>query len=189
MAFFGFPGSFAETVKGVFQAYNPRLYKLYSDVAEVILQNDESLSPPFPNSPFASTTINFGPHTVGYDHVDAQNLPFGWCVIDVFGKFDPKKGGHLVLWDLGITIEFPPGAAIFIPSALLVHSNAEIFQGEERYSMTSYSAGGLFRWVWNGCQTEEDLLEDLSAEEVVRHKAERASRWAECVDYFPLWKL
>ncbi|KAF4586922.1 hypothetical protein EYR40_010939 [Pleurotus pulmonarius] len=44
----------------------------------------------------------------------------------------------------------PPGATLLIPSALVQHSNLPIQNGERQYSMTQYSAGGLFRWVRNG---------------------------------------
>ncbi|KIY61385.1 hypothetical protein CYLTODRAFT_447726 [Cylindrobasidium torrendii FP15055 ss-10] len=42
------------------------------------------------------------------------------------------------------------GVTVFIPSALITHYNLPIAPGETRYSITQYSAGGLFRWVNNG---------------------------------------
>ncbi|KAJ7620521.1 hypothetical protein DFH06DRAFT_1010638, partial [Mycena polygramma] len=43
--------------------------------------------------------------------------------------FDPNLGGHLILWDLNLVIRFPPGSSIFIPSALLRHSNVSALHG------------------------------------------------------------
>jgi len=60
--------------------------------------------------------------------MDFGNLPYGWCAITSLGPFDPKRGGHLVLWDLQLVIEFPPGSTILIPSAVLQHSNIPIHQ-------------------------------------------------------------
>ena len=57
---------------------------------------------------------------------------------------------YLVLWDMGLVIEFPPGATILIPSATLRHSNVCLNPGDTRMSFTQYSAGGLFRWVDQG---------------------------------------
>ena len=37
----------------------------------------------------------------------SANLPFGYCVVTELGEFDARKGGHLVLWDCKMVIEFP----------------------------------------------------------------------------------
>ncbi|KIJ96780.1 hypothetical protein K443DRAFT_134056 [Laccaria amethystina LaAM-08-1] len=76
-----------------------------------------------------------------------------------------NSGGHLVLWDLGLVIEFPPGSTIFIPSASLEHSNASIQKEERRYSFTQYTAGGTFRWVGYGFQKADEYFASLSEEE------------------------
>jgi hypothetical protein len=54
---------------------------------------------------------------------------------------------------MGLIIEFPPGATILIPSALLTHSNVSVQPGDVRMSFTQYCAGGLFRRVDQGFQT------------------------------------
>lgn len=63
-----------------------------------------------------------------------------------------------------MVIEFPPGSTILVPSAAIAHSNVPIQRGEQRYSFTQYSAGGLFRWVDHGFQTEEQFRASLPAE-------------------------
>ncbi|KAJ7805222.1 hypothetical protein B0H13DRAFT_1670518, partial [Mycena leptocephala] len=65
-----------------------------------------------------------------------------------------------------------PGTTILIPSAALFHSNIPIANGERRYSFTQYTAGGIFRWIEHGFQSEESYLESLSP-------AERAGEWEE----------
>ncbi len=85
-----------------------------------------------------------------------MNLAYGWCAIQALGNFDPKKGGHIVLWELRLVVEFPPGALILIPSATITHSNTPVAEGESRSSFTQYMPGGLFRWVDYGyCLVEE----------------------------------
>ncbi|EDR02208.1 uncharacterized protein LACBIDRAFT_332549 [Laccaria bicolor S238N-H82] len=76
-----------------------------------------------------------------------------------------RLGSHLVLWDLGLVIEFPPGSTIFIPLALLDHSNASIQKEEQRYSFMQYTAGGTFQWVDYGFQKADEYLASLSEEE------------------------
>jgi hypothetical protein len=63
----------------------------------------------------------------------------------------------MVLWELGIAVEFLSGSTILIPSAAISHCNAAIQAGETRMSMTQFCAGGLFRWVQYGFSTQEDL--------------------------------
>ncbi|KAJ6485486.1 hypothetical protein DFH09DRAFT_1339760 [Mycena vulgaris] len=104
---------------------------------------------------FAACTFNFGPHTITVLHLDFANLSWGWCAITALGNLDPDLGGHLILWDLKLVIRFPPGSTILIPSAIIRHSNVPVGAGEERFSFTQYTAGGLFRWIRNGFQTDE----------------------------------
>ncbi|KAK7031925.1 hypothetical protein R3P38DRAFT_2774391 [Favolaschia claudopus] len=121
---------------------------------------------PFLNSIWSACTFNLGPRTYTLGHRDFANLAFGWCAITALGNFDYTKGGHLVLWECKLVLEFPPGSTILIPSAALFHSNTLISAGESRYSFTQYTAGGLFRWVERGFKSETDYFESLTAAEV-----------------------
>ncbi|RDB28247.1 hypothetical protein Hypma_001551 [Hypsizygus marmoreus] len=109
-------------------------------------------------------------------HTDHANLAWGWCAITALGDFDPDTGGHLILWDLGLVIQFPPGATILMPSVLLLHSNVEVKEGQTRYSFTQYSAGGLFRWVYNRFCTDKNLLEKATDQKKAKHERERSQR-------------
>ncbi|KAJ3720931.1 hypothetical protein C8R42DRAFT_696497 [Lentinula raphanica] len=165
-------------VTGVMKSWAPRLYSYYESHFEDVLQSDPRLRRIFDNSVFAAAAFNFGPKTVCFPHVDYGNLPFGWCPIWSLGTYNYHKGGHLVLWDLELVIEFPPGSLIVIPSGILRHSNTNIQRGESRYSFTQYTPGGLFRWVDYGFQTF-DLYYAARDEEVKRR------RWKMGVDLFP----
>lgn len=132
----------------------------------------------YPGSIFACASMNFGPRVRSFIHRDSLNLAFGWCAITALGDFDPTVGGHLILWDLQLAIEFPPGSTILIPSATLTHSNTAIRTHETRLSFTQYTAGGMFRWVDNGGQTEKEL------------KASDEGRYKEMLKLKPLrWKM
>lgn len=132
---------------GAFANWAPRLYGYYSKHLKSLLERDQSTSRPFKNSVWAAATFNFGPNTTCFKHTDSANLPFGWCGITALGTFDPKRGGHLVLWDARRVVEFPPGSTILVPSAAVAHSNVPIRRGERRYSFTQYTSGAIFRWV------------------------------------------
>lgn len=81
-------------------------------------------------------------------------------------------------------IEFPPGSTILIPSATVRHSNVAIQQGETRYSLTQYAAGGLFRWVEHGFRLERLRKEGQSKEQEEQDLADGARRWEEGVNMF-----
>ena len=147
----------------------------------LLLESDDKLFRPFDNSPFAAFTVNFGPATVCLPHRDTKNLAFGWCAICALGNFDYKKGGHLVLWDCKLVIEFPPGAVIFIPSAVCCHFNTVIQEGEDRFSFTTYSAGGLFRWVEHGFQLEGPYSQ---TEQSVKDARKNKTRWTRGLNLF-----
>lgn len=109
-----------------------------------------SLQRPFRNSAFSTLSFNFGPEVCTVPHQDYKNLGWGWCAVTSFGDYDYEKGGHLILWDFKIAVEFPAHSTIFIPSAILEHGNAAIQPGERRTSITQYNSAGIFRWVAYG---------------------------------------
>ena len=156
------------------------MHALYAENMSALKERHGNLEFPLPGSVFPSATYNLGPRTVTYPHLDFLNAAFGWCGITALGSFDYKWGGHLILWDLGLVIEFPPGATIFIPSAIMSHSNVSISNDERRYSVTQYAAGGLFRWVDNGFKSNRSL----SRKEVKQQKLHDFTRWEEALSLY-----
>ncbi|TFK85202.1 hypothetical protein K466DRAFT_495211 [Polyporus arcularius HHB13444] len=171
----------ANFASSALRTYVPEIYNEYARTLDEVCEEDPSLRRPFTNNVFAGVTFNLGPRVVTRRHRDHLNLPFGWCSITVLGDFDYERGGHLVLWDLGLVIEIPPGATFLIPSAILEHSNLDIAEGETRMSLTQYSAGGLFRWVRCGSRTQR-------AFEQAGHTLETGeTRWAAGIALLGKW--
>lgn len=162
----------------VLAAWHPELHSHYRQNLDALLASDPKLVRNYPHSVFACATVNFGPRTQCFKHRDCANLPFGMCAITALGSFDHTKGGHLILWELGLVIEFPAGSTILIPSAVVSHCNTVIGPTETRYSFTQYSAGSLFRWVEHGCKLDGEYLSQLTEEEIAADKERNASRWA-----------
>lgn len=133
-----------------FASYAPRLFSFCDETLTQLEGEHPPLCRPFPGSPFSSLSFNFGPSACTFPHRDYRNLSWGWCSVTSFGDYDYTKGGHLILWDFKIAVEFPPHSTIFIPSAILEHSNTAIRPGERRSSITQYNSAGLFRWVAYG---------------------------------------
>ncbi|KAF8958755.1 hypothetical protein BDZ97DRAFT_1668019, partial [Flammula alnicola] len=144
---------------GAFAFYAPKLYNVYRSYLSRLYDHSPHLRPNFPTcSIFPACTFNLGPGTITVDHTDYNNVAYGLCAITALGNFDPTLGGHMVLFDLGLVIEFPPGATILIPSSVLRHGNTPVIgEGVQRMSMTQYCSGGLFRWVDYGFQTGTTL--------------------------------
>ncbi|KZT00442.1 uncharacterized protein LAESUDRAFT_666199, partial [Laetiporus sulphureus 93-53] len=170
-----------------FKIWAPCLYDYYVDHLRPLYEKYPQLQRNFDNSVFPCATFNFGPAACTVKHRDVQNLPFGWCAITALGDFDPKLGGHFVLWDMKLVIEFPPGATILIPSAIVQHSNVVIQSGETRYSVTQYAAGGLFRWVDQGFQSMSAYLIGLTDSEQVDEKRKAEERWKDGIGLFSHW--
>lgn len=165
-----------------FKLYAPKLHEYYAETMHTLLDDNPALEPNFKNSVFGGATFNLSPQVFTHIHTDHLNLPAGWCAISAIGNFDPKEGGHLVLWDLNLMIEFPPGALVLIPSAVLRHSNTAVRPSESRSSFTQYSAGGLFRWVACGCKSQKDFLAGGGM-----YNIDGEERWLRSVGMWSLW--
>ena len=124
------PYVYQRSSPAAFQLFVPRLYKFYDSILTSVCSHNPKLKRNYDNNVFAAMTMNLGPQTVTRMHVDHLNIPFGWCVITAIGDFDHTRGGHLILWELKLVIEFPAGSPIFIPSAVISHSNVAV-QPEE----------------------------------------------------------
>ncbi|KAI0043724.1 hypothetical protein FA95DRAFT_1498129 [Auriscalpium vulgare] len=170
-----------------FYTSGPFKWKWYDEVLKDIRTETPGLTPPYPNSIFPAATFNFGPSVATAPHRDYYNVPFGWCAITALGNYDPKYGGHLILWELKLVIEFPPGSTILIPSAIITHSNTTIRPGETRRSFTQYCAGGLMRWHANGMRTGA-AFHRASPEQKAALDASVAQRTADALACFRVWE-
>jgi hypothetical protein len=140
-----------------FKLYNKQNYEYVRATIEAIrASRDEdkskphkSLRRPYDNQlgVYPSRSINLGFQSTSHPHTDEENLAQSWCSVTPVGLFNAKQGGHLVLWDLGLAIDFPAGSTALIPSALILHSNTSIQDRETRFSIVQYVGGGLFRWA------------------------------------------
>ncbi|KAG6835664.1 hypothetical protein H0H93_015972 [Arthromyces matolae] len=173
----------AHLASGLVRTWAPGLYEYMTDRLD-ILYKKHAFQQIFSGSIYPGATYNMGPQTATFLHTDAANLPFGLCTVTAFGDYDPKTSGHLILWDLGLIVEFPPGSTILLPSAIIAHGNVAVAEGEKRYSFTQWAAGGLFRWVEHKCQRDEDYFRGLDEEEYAEEKEKSRRRWKEGLDLF-----
>lgn len=163
-----------------FATYAPKIYRHCADSLQKILDKYPDCEQPLDNTVFPTVTFNLGPQTVAWGHVDSQNAAQGFCPVNSAGKYDPKKGGHMVLLDLNLIIEFPPGSTILLPSSVVRHGNTPIAPHETRYSFTMFVPGPLLRWVHHGLQPKKRL----SKKKLKELYGEGTERWMEALDMF-----
>ncbi|KAF6743218.1 hypothetical protein DFP72DRAFT_828408, partial [Ephemerocybe angulata] len=132
---------------GAFAFLNPKLFHRYSTDINTLFERQPELIRNFSNSAFPAASFNCGPTSVSFGHHDFNNLSFGLCALTPLGNFDYTRGGHLILFELKLVLEFPAGSTGLVPSSALRHGNTGIQPGEDRLSIAQYGAGGLFRWV------------------------------------------
>ncbi|KAF8328034.1 hypothetical protein F5887DRAFT_898068 [Amanita rubescens] len=169
-----------------FMAYGQRNYEYMRATVDAIKTNSPSLKRPYDShvGVYPCRSFNLGKQSVSYPHVDVLNLAQSWCSITPVGSFDPKMGGHLVLKELGLVVEFPHGSTVLIPSALITHSNTAIRSHETRYSIVQYAAGGLFRWTENGFMNDDEWEKAATVEQVECREEDKKQRWKRALAAF-----
>ncbi|KAG6379540.1 hypothetical protein JVT61DRAFT_10039 [Boletus reticuloceps] len=130
-----------------FAGYAPKLYEEYHSNLSLLFAQYPHLERIFSNSIFPTATFNCGPRVVSLDRVDNTNIPVGFCAVFACGSYDPVQGGHLILFDLGLVIQFPPGSTILVPPGTLRHGNVSTRPNETHQSFTQYFPGGLLHVV------------------------------------------
>ncbi|KAK0187164.1 hypothetical protein F5146DRAFT_1105028 [Armillaria mellea] len=114
-----------------------------SEHLEALYSKLPNLQSNFPCSVFLCTAFNFG---------------------GTLGHFDHRHGRHIILWELKLFIQFSHAATIFIPSAIITHSNIPPTEGDSRISFMQFFAGGILHWVDNGfCMEKEMAYADPTA--------------------------
>ncbi|KAK0449360.1 hypothetical protein EV421DRAFT_1889158 [Armillaria borealis] len=160
-----------------FSMWAPSLFCYYATYLCNLLLHDATLVMNWANSIFTCITFNFGLLMLCFCHTDSGNLSFSWCAITALSKFNYCCGGHLILWDLKLVINFPPGSTILIPSAILQHSNTSLTHGEWCYSFTQYTLGALFCWVDYRFQSSKSYWASLATDQWEKATQEREERW------------
>ncbi|VDC00234.1 unnamed protein product [Peniophora sp. CBMAI 1063] len=140
-----------------FTTWFPLAYYHLRRTMKKLAARDPTIAPPFPGSVYPTACANLGPHMCCHWHHDVNNYPGAPCWILALGNYNSKLGGHLVLPQLRMYIEFPAGASILLSSAGIKHGNTSLQPGEKRYSFTQYCPGGLLRYVAYGFRLAREV--------------------------------
>jgi hypothetical protein len=149
------------TLSALFEAFSPNSFGLARTLTDALFDANPTLRRPLPG---AWTNISFalGPQTVTPPQRLPSTVRWCWIAITALGTFNPQRGGHLILWDIGRVLEFPPGTTVLIPS--LLHFSISCIQpGETRYSITQYNAAPESWYRWPAATALFSKLKDLSS--------------------------
>jgi hypothetical protein len=149
--------------------YFPKLFKYYDNVLESVCALSQDCNFPYQDLPFASYTLNVGDKCICNVHVDALNLSTGLCLVIPLGNFDPRKGGHLILHELRLFLELPPGSIVLFPSAIISHENVTISDGESRRAFTGFTPAFMFQWAENGFSRVPEMSKEERIEYGLQH--------------------
>lgn len=138
----------------------PKAFRKIDDALFDLEEQYDDLECPFPQSVYPTVTFNLGDDISTDIHYDFLNWTFSDCAIHCFGNHDYRLGGHFVIWEWKLVIQFPPSATIIVPSSCVGHGNTPILDGKIRKSMTQYVPGGLMRHEAYGFRTEAQLKKE-----------------------------
>ncbi|KAJ7055653.1 hypothetical protein C8F01DRAFT_994166, partial [Mycena amicta] len=130
----------------------------------------------FPRSAFACVAFNFGPQAATIFHRDWTDRAGKPCAVWAGGPFDHTKGGHIILYELKLILEFPPWTWIIFPSAVITHGNLPVQAGDKRVSIVQYTPGNLCRFIDNGFRTEAKF-KTANKKGYTQMIRDKASRW------------
>ncbi|KAJ6447644.1 hypothetical protein C8R47DRAFT_918142, partial [Mycena vitilis] len=139
--------------------YGSILLQIYCKAAHSRLQaQKEEFLKRYPEAMYPSDTSVYSAATFDFGAPRRTAKPnrheaASWSVLSALGNFSYQKGGHIILWDLGLVITFPAGASILIPTGLVRYSFVRVRPGESRYSLLQWAGAGMGRWFENGQRT------------------------------------
>ncbi|KAJ6488306.1 hypothetical protein C8R47DRAFT_978854, partial [Mycena vitilis] len=140
------------------------------------------------SSVFSAATFEFGgPHR----QTIAQGLPnryhaTSWAILTALGKYAHSRGGHIILWDLGLVVSFPPGTTILLPPSIIRYSFVKVRQGEHRYALLQWAGAGLFRWFANGRRSDLEFAVKATRQEHTAHESRRRAAHTDALEAFPV---
>lgn len=159
------------------QVYFPQIHRLLTNLHHQLAGvNDPDLRQNFPGVSFAACHFNLGRARTEL-HNDLKNIFFAVCGVGAVGPYNYREGAHLILWELGIVVEFPPGCAFIFPSASISHANIPIGPDECRHSIAFFTAAGNLRYYHNGFMTDKEFKERASKEQRKAWDLYRKNLW------------
>ncbi|KAJ6501534.1 hypothetical protein C8R47DRAFT_970289 [Mycena vitilis] len=175
-------------IQGLLETYCPDAFQALKAQKDDFLKYNPDAIYPSDASVFSAATFEFGgPHR--------QTAPGGapnrygassWAVLTALGKYSHHRGGHIILWDLGLVITFPPGTTILLPPSIIRYSFVKVGEGEHRYSLLQWAGAGIERWFHNGRRSDLEFAVKASREQHNLREQHRRDAHSGSLDLFPV---
>ncbi|KAJ7029551.1 hypothetical protein C8F04DRAFT_1264817 [Mycena alexandri] len=134
------------------------------------------------SSVFSAATFEFGPHL---QETNRRHEAASWSVLLALGNYKHRHGGHVIFWDLGLAVAFPPGSCILIPSGLIRYSFVKVRPHETRYSLMQWAGAGIGRWFQNARCTDIEFAVKATREEHAAREGRRELDQDAALSSFP----
>ncbi|KAJ7020703.1 hypothetical protein C8F04DRAFT_973735, partial [Mycena alexandri] len=105
-------------------------------------------------------------------------LPGAFSILTALGKYNHNCGSHIILWELGFVISFPPGASIILPTGVIHYSFVRVRPDETRYSLLQWAGSGITRYLRNGYNMDLDFAQASEAKPAAREERRKADHAA-----------
>lgn len=149
------------------------------DLMKAMLPED-SKHPTWPDSPFATATLNLGPMTVTDPHRDGGNVLAGLCAVFLAGGHKAEDGALLVFKEIKMAFELGSGDLIVFPSALLTHWNTSLTSKSLRRSLVFWTGANAIRYYAMGGR----LMKELDNDGLIQEKARAEKDWIDGLQRF-----
>ncbi|KAK7019005.1 hypothetical protein R3P38DRAFT_3200302 [Favolaschia claudopus] len=171
------------------------MLRLYCRIAYTALEHQKSsftyMKPdaqyPCPASIFSAVTVELGgPHCrTDWRGEVPPYQPDSWAVLTAIGDYRYTQGGHVIFWEFGIVVQFPPGACILLPPGLVRYSFVEVPDHQSRHSILQWAGSGIERYLHNRDVTDSDFARFATEAEHDEREARRHRDHITATEFFP----
>ncbi|KAK6996432.1 hypothetical protein R3P38DRAFT_2365373, partial [Favolaschia claudopus] len=142
---------------------------------------------PCPASVFSAITIELGGPHFRTDHrgVPWEYEPASWAILTAIGNYRPVNRGHIIFWDFGLVVQFPPGATILIPPGLIRYSFVKVAEHHTRYSILQWAGAGIQRFLDNDDRTDLQFATTTTKKEHEGREGRRRRDHLASIGMFP----
>ncbi|KAK6974635.1 hypothetical protein R3P38DRAFT_2377648, partial [Favolaschia claudopus] len=173
---------------GIFKHFCPTAYDTLREDKEEMFDHNPNTFYPNEASVFSAATMELGgPHHNVRDHRgELRDLePAGWNLLTALGKYRSFHGGHVIFWELGLVVQFPPGSHILLPAGLVHYSFVKVDTNETRFSLLQWAGAGVRRFLDNGRRLDMDFAAKATVNEHAGRERRRDLAHEIIIDSFP----
>lgn len=175
-------------LSGLLQLFCPTAFDAFWEEKVNFLEKVPDALYPSTASVYSALTFELGgPHRRNIAAGTAHPIvPGAWTLVTALGTYSAVRGGHIILWELGLVCCLRPGATVLIPAGVVHYSFVRVRSHETRYSVIQWAGSGIPRWFLNGQNSDADFAVGASEEQLQAREQRRQVTHAAVLDSFPI---